>query len=88
MRKYRELTLTDKAPGSGTNAPADAAKIMVRILDETIATYDSMFYRWMTRNENRNRLKAATALVPPQEVTDRLQRYEGSLERSFDRTLS
>jgi hypothetical protein len=27
-------------------------------------------------------------VVPRQEVADRLQRYEASLERSFDRTLS
>ena len=40
------------------------------------------------RSLDQNRLHAAKALVPKQEVIDRLQRYEASLERSFDRTLS
>jgi hypothetical protein len=88
VRNYRELTFMDKDQGSGTNVPANAVKLMVSMLDEKIETYGSMLCRWTIRNENRNRLKAATALVPQREVTDRLQRYEASLERPFDRTLS
>ena len=78
----------DLDQGSKTDVPADAAESMVSMLDEKIEALASMRYRRMIRDENRNRLEAVTALVPGQEVTDRLQRYEGSLERSFDRTLS
>ena len=88
VRKYLALTHTDTAPGSGASAPADAAKLMVSILDDDIETYGSLHSSWKIRDENRNRLKAVAGLVPKPEVTDRLQRYEGSLERSFDRTLS
>lgn len=88
VSKYRELVLMGKDQEGPTSLPADAAKSMVGMLDEKIETYDSMLDGWCMRSRDRNRLQATTALVPRQEVADRLQRYEGSLDRSFDRTLS
>ncbi|MBZ5671540.1 MAG: hypothetical protein LAO04_17665 [Acidobacteriia bacterium] len=86
--RYRELAGTGKDQQSATDVPRDAAESMVRMLTEKIETYELMLRDWCERSDERNRLQATTALVPRQEVTDRLQRYEGSLDRSFDRTLS
>jgi hypothetical protein len=86
--KYRELVLTGKDQDGSTNLAADAAESMVGMLTEEIEGYKLMFRDYSARSDRRNRLQAATALVPRQDVTDRLQRYEASLERSFDRTLS
>ena len=44
--------------------------------------------RWSSRTMERRELQETAVLVPRQEVVDRLQRYEGSLERTFDRTLT
>jgi hypothetical protein len=86
--KYRELALTGKDQDGSTNLAADAAESMASMLTEKIKLYESMLRDWMTRSDHRNRLKAATMVIPRQEVADRLQRYEASLERSLDRTLS
>lgn len=86
--RYRELAGTGTDQQSATDVPRDSAESMVSMLKEKIETYELMLRDWCERSDDRNRLQATTALVPRQEVTDRLQRYEGSLERSFDRTLS
>jgi hypothetical protein len=86
--KYCELALMGKGQDGSSSLAADAAKSMVNMRTEKIEVYESMFWDWSRRSDDRNRIKAAAALVPKQEVTDRLQRYEGNLERSFDRTLS
>lgn len=88
VRKYRELAFTDKDQRSETKVSADAVKLLVSMLDEEIKGLHWMLGRWRIWNEIRSRLRATTALVPQREVADRLQRYEASLERSFDRTLS
>jgi hypothetical protein len=86
--KYRELAVMGKDQDGSTNLAADAAESMVSMLTEKIKVFESIFRDWSARSDHRNRLKAATMVVPGQEVADRLQRYEASLERSFDRTLS
>ena len=58
------------------------------MLIEDMMNLVSIFRAWGKRSDDHERLQAITALVPRPEVTDRLQRYEGSLDRSFDRTLS
>jgi hypothetical protein len=86
--RYRELAGTGKDQQSVTDVPLDAAESMVRMLTEKIEPYELMLRDWCERSDERDWPRAATALVPRQDVADRLQRYEGSLERSFDRTLS
>ena len=41
--------------------------------------------QWHEIGDDRNRAQEATCLIP---FNDRFQRYEASLDRSFDRTLS
>lgn len=53
-----------------------------------IGMYKPLVKSSYKRSDDQNRLHAAKAPVPKQEVVDRFQRYEASLERSFDRTLS
>ena len=88
VSKYRELTIHGPKPDDATQLQADAAQPIVRLLDRIIGMYKPLVEHSYRRSLDQNRLHAAKALVPKQEVIDRLQRYEASLERSFDRTLS
>jgi hypothetical protein len=83
--RYREVAGTGKDPQSATDVPRDAAESIVRMLTEDIERFESILRDWGQRGDDRNRLEEIRRLVPWE---DRLQRYEGSLERSFDRTLS
>ena len=58
------------------------------MVEEEIGRLQALSGRWMMEGMERRELRTTAALVPGQEVADRLQRYEGSLERAFDRTLS
>jgi hypothetical protein len=58
------------------------------MLTEDIEYLESMLKEWSQHGDDRNQLEESRRLVPWQKASDRLQRYEGSLERSFDRTLS
>jgi hypothetical protein len=84
-RRYRELAGTGKDPQSATDVPPDAAKSIVEMLMVDITRFESMLQEWRERGDDRNQPEVMRRLVPLQ---DRLQRYEASLDRSFDRTLS
>jgi hypothetical protein len=84
-RRYRELAGTGQEQQSATNVPRDAAEGIVGMLMEEIGRFESMLKDWQQQGDDRNQFEETRALVPWE---DRLQRYEGSLERSFDRTLS
>jgi hypothetical protein len=86
--RYRELAGMGKDQQSATDVPRDAAKTIADLVFIEVIGLGRTLRDWRKRTNVRNRLQATAALVPRQEVTDRLQRYEGSLERSFDRTLS
>ncbi len=77
-----------KCQEGATGPPSDGAQLIVSMLNQKIETFDRMLHCWVIRSDERNKLRASTALVPRREVADRLQRYEGSLERAFDRTLA
>jgi len=55
------------------------------MLTEDIERYDLMLKEWREIGDDHIRLEKTRALVPRE---DRFQRYEVSLDRSFDRTLS
>ena len=86
--RYRELASTATDKQSATDAPRKAAESIVKMLTDEIDELRVILRGWHMRTIDHARLHGPTALVPRQEVTDRLQRYEGSLDRSFDRTLS
>jgi len=86
--RYFQLTRPAKDQQRGTDLPRDAAESIGKKLTQDIERFELMFQDWRPRLEDRNRLEEAGRLVPWQEATDRLQRYEGSLDQSFDRTLS
>jgi hypothetical protein len=86
--RYREFAGTAKDKQSATDTPRNAAESIVRMLTDEIDELRLNLRGWRVRTVDHHRLHEPTALVPRQEVTDRLQRYEGSLDRSFDRTLS
>jgi hypothetical protein len=84
-KRYRELAGTGQEQQSAPNAPRDAAEAIVGMLTEEIGRFESMLQVWQKQGDDRNQFEETRALVPWE---DRLQRYESSLERSFDRTLS
>lgn len=86
-RTYRELGLMNKEGERPTGLPSEPAKLAVGTLTEVIEIFEATLHRWHSRSDERNQLQATAALVPRPQVADRLQRYEGSLERAFDRTL-
>jgi hypothetical protein len=55
------------------------------MLTEEINKLELQLKEWRQEGDQRNQLEETRTLVPLQ---DRLQRYEASLDRSFDRTLS
>ena len=65
----------------------DAAKKISNMIREKIDAYEPMLHDWEKRRREITELETVTHLVPHQEVADRFQRCEGSLERAFDRTL-
>jgi len=84
-KRYRELAGTGQEQRSATDVPRDAAEAMVGMFTEEIGRFESMLQDWQQHGDDRNQFEETRALVPWE---DRLQRYESSLERSFDRTLS
>jgi len=86
--KYCELALLEKADG-GTGFRADESrKLIVGLIEKEMTHLEDLLEEWMLRASERRELQTAATLVPRQEVVDRLQRYEGGLERAFDRTLA
>ena len=88
---YRKLTRNrkEKSQGDSSKVYSDVAKKwVIDSLTSQIEEFEPILKRWLNRKEKERELGAITALVPPQQVGDRLQRYEGMLERNFDRTLS
>ena len=59
---------------------AEAAEIEISRLGDPL--------KLLGRSEERRGLETTAALVPWPEAPDRLLRYEGTLERAFDRTLA
>ena len=58
------------------------------MITEDIERFEPMLMDWRQEGDDGNELEETRWLVPSKESSDRLQRYEGSIERSFDRTLS
>jgi hypothetical protein len=85
VQRYRELVYRGEGQPDATDIPREAAESVVRMFTEDIERFDAMLQDWRQHGDDRNRLEEARMLVPWE---DRLQRYEASLERSFDRTLS
>jgi hypothetical protein len=85
VRRYHELAGPGKDDQSATEVPRDAAESIVGMLAEEIKRFELMLRDWRQHGGERHRFEETRALVPWE---DRLQRYEGCLERSFDRTLS
>ena len=83
--RYRELADTGEDEGRASNVPRDAAESIVRMLSEEINKLEIQLKEWRQEGDQRNQLEETRKLVP---CEDRLQRYEASLDRSFDRTLS
>ena len=88
---YRKLTQDRKETSQGDSSKvySDVAKKwVIDSLTSEIEEFEPMLKRWVNRKEKVRELGMIAALVPPQQIGDRLQRYEGMLERNFDRTLS
>ncbi len=70
------------------NIPPDPAEFIGKMITEDIDRFEPMLMEWRQEGDDGNELEETRLLVPSKEASDRLQRYEGSIERSFDRTLS
>jgi hypothetical protein len=86
--KYYHLTRSGKDPQEATEVQPDAAELVIKIFTEEIERFELMLQDWRQHGDDGNEIEETRWLVPAKEASDRLQRYEASLERSFDRTLS
>ena len=78
---------------SGDNKPIanlsyDPGELICKMITEDIDRFEPMLMDWRQQGDDGNELEEIRWLVPSKEASDRFQRYEASLERSFDRTLS
>ncbi len=88
---YRKLTQNrkEKSQGGSSKVYSDGAKKwVIDSLTSQIEEFEPMLKRWLNRKEKQRELGTIAALVPHQQIGDRLQRYEAALERNFDRTLN
>jgi hypothetical protein len=85
IAEYR--TLAQQTEGADRRAKVQAAKQMAEKLTERIEFLQEEVMRAHYRKEQMKGLSTTAALVPT-DKTDHLLRYEGTLERVFDRALS
>jgi len=64
-----------------------ARKELAEELDHQIRLFEPLYEQWVLAAADRRDLELVAAQVPTGEAAERLQRYEASLERAFDRTL-
>ncbi len=86
--KYREIALSGKAQGAAAECKGEFTELIVGLVEEEIQRLEQLFDEWNSRAMERLKLQKTTVLVPQQQVADRLLRYEGALDRAFDRTLA
>lgn len=68
--------------------PKASSDRILAMIQEEIDRLDRLFDRFAMRSMQRRELETMSSLVPKTEVLERLQRYEGSLDRAFERTLA
>jgi hypothetical protein len=88
---YRKLTQNRKETSQGDSSKVYsdmASKLVIDSLTSQIEEFEPILKRWVNRKQKVRELGMIAALVPPQQIGDRLQRYEAALERNFDRTLN
>lgn len=103
VKKYRELTRRENREeaevgevvksraangGEEIHTSSEAKKQMLDMIADHLEFFEDEVHPALLRKVEGMRLSALAALVPRGEIGDRLQRYEGSLERAIDRTLS
>jgi hypothetical protein len=80
---------TDAAKGDETpHSPDELKKEMLEMLDEEIKHLARLKELQHTIDDQKGECQTIAALVPSQDVMERLIRYEAHLSREFDRTLS
>jgi hypothetical protein len=70
------------------DAPDKLKKEMVAIFDEEIKFLKTLEESQRDLEKRRGKYQTIAALVPSQDVLERLLRYEANLRREFDRTLN
>jgi hypothetical protein len=91
FRTFQLYTMlaTDAPKGNETpHSPDELKKEMLEMLDEEIRHLEGLKVLQQTIEEQKAECQTIAALVPSQDVTERLVRYEAHLSREFDRTLS
>jgi hypothetical protein len=71
-----------------TSNEAECRKFMVALIDAEIARLTRLAKALEAVQQQRAQYKTSAAVIPAQELSDRLVRYEAHLSREIDRTLS
>jgi hypothetical protein len=71
-----------------TSKDAELKKYIIGLLDEKIKNLEGMNEGWKAIQKEKAQYQTSAAVIPGQEVSDRLIRYEAHLSREFDRTLN
>jgi hypothetical protein len=67
---------------------AELKQVVVEFLDGEIAKQEAQEQHLKILDEMRREYKASAAIIPSQEASERLMRYETHLSREIDRTLN
>lgn len=67
---------------------AEAKRQIIALIDEALEIFGPDSLRRALIKKEKEELAAISALIPAGEIGDKFQRYEGTLERSIDRTLA
>ena len=86
VKKYRESAANQEPDGQ--SASGESRQLILELLEKQLAIHEELVNSFVGHSSQGSELLRTAAFVPHPHVGDRLQRYEASLERSFDRTLS
>lgn len=83
------VSMAKQAEGNGDKSgDADLQQKMLKFIDSRIAELEMLATALESFGRQRNEYKTWAAIIPGQEVSERLLRYETHLSREIDRTLN